>query len=133
MLKISHHVGSPLLLSLKKTTFLSPCVTAKLESLAFAVVLLWLYPRPEMNGSEKGSIQNVYCWFVSRNRLAKHSVVRSCGVKSRTSPHLFSDLFQLEFEHLNATHPDRKVSEVGWLIYTNTNVKRRNERSSISP
>ncbi len=30
-------------------------------------------PRDEIIGTDKGDIQNKYCWCASRNRLGKHS------------------------------------------------------------
>lgn len=37
------------------------------------ISLLLETPRPERDGSNEGDIQNVYCWYASRDRVGKHS------------------------------------------------------------
>ncbi len=37
------------------------------------ISLLLETPRPEIDGSNEGDIQNVYCWYASRDKFGKHS------------------------------------------------------------
>ncbi len=37
------------------------------------ISLLLETPRPERDGSNEGDIQNVYCWYASRDKFGKHS------------------------------------------------------------